>query len=100
MQAPTTTTTTESGSTGGQYHTMAQPASSCNNCPGGHRSGATPGGVASTSTITGDEVDISTALASIFAPGSIDRDDALLLWTGVNTVLFATLIYLEVAADG
>ncbi|QSG06467.1 hypothetical protein HSR121_2136 [Halapricum desulfuricans] len=49
--------------------------------------------------MTGDEIDVSTALASIFAPGKLDREDALLLWTGVNTVLFATLIYLEVS-DG
>ena len=94
------TSATQSGSTGGQYHTMAQPSSSCNNCPGGRRSGTTPGGISSTSTVTGGEVDISTALASIFAPGALDQQDALLLWTGVNTVLFATLIYLEVAADG
>ncbi|WP_229112938.1 hypothetical protein [Halapricum desulfuricans] len=99
MQAPTTTTTTKSGSTGGQYHIMGQPASSCNSCPSGHRSGADSGGVTSTSTVTGDEIDVSTALASIFAPGKLDREDALLLWTGVNTVLFATLIYLEVS-DG
>lgn len=86
------------------YHTMGQPgqSTSCNNCPGGRRDQAAGSGqgVSSTSTVTGDEIDVSQALASVFAPGSLDQQDALLLWTGINTVLFTALIYLEVRGDG
>lgn len=78
---------------------MEQPGS-CTNCPGGRRDQDSSGGVTSTSTVDAGDVDISAALASIFAPGQLDQQDALLLWTGVNTVLFATLIFLEVRRDG
>lgn len=83
---------------------MSQPgqSTSCHNCPGGRRDQAAGSGqgVSSTATVSGDEIDVSQAIASIFALGSLDQQDALLLWTGVNTVLFAMLIYLEVRRDG
>lgn len=80
---------------------MGQPQN-CNNCPGGHQQGSAQSdqGIESTSTVEGEDMDVSAALASIFAPGSLDQSDALLLWTGVNTVLFASLVYLEVRRDG
>lgn len=51
-------------------------------------------GLESSATVSGESM--TEAVASLFAPGTLDRQDALLLWTGVNTLLFATIVYLEV----
>lgn len=104
MQAPTAQPT---GSNAGQYHTMGAGATAtatsgsgtgCN-CGAGGGAPSSSGqqrepGLDSSATVAGQSV--SEAAASLFAPGDLDQQDALLLWTGVNSLLFAALIYLEV----
>lgn len=47
---------------------------------------------ASTSAAT-----VTDAVATLFAPGDLDVEDALLIWTGLNTLLFAWWAYREVS---
>jgi len=110
MQAPTAAPATSGAD---QYHVMTsggagggtQHGTGCNCGPGaaggaaGQQAHAYGGqqrqpGLDSTATVQGQSV--AEAVADVFAPGTLDRQDAVLLWTGVNSVLFAALVYLEV----
>ena len=90
----------------GQYYVMdgaGQPHGG--NCAAGtcptssaqaSQSGQRQPGLESGSSVVDDPA--GTA-ASMFAPGGLDQQDAILLWTGVNTLLFATLVYLELRGE-
>jgi hypothetical protein len=102
MHAPTQAPTTSSAD---QYYAMGGATAGGHgtgcNCGSHQSAGATSAsrqarqpGLHSSATVSGASV--SERVAHAFAPGTLDRQDAVLLWTGVNSVLFAALVYLEV----
>jgi len=93
MQAPALNPTA-SGAAEGQYHVMTSGSTGQSGGCAAGVCGQQAGGIESEATVVG--TDPAAAAASLFAPGSLDREDAILLWTGVNSLLFITLVYLEV----
>ncbi|WP_136688321.1 hypothetical protein [Halorhabdus amylolytica] len=116
MQAPAINSTA-SGGTEGQYHAMTATPSATGGSGGCRASGTCGGGSCPQGTgqqgqqsagqqgqqpepgldsSLSTSGDLPSSAASLFAPGNLSHQDAILLWTGVNSVLFLALVYMEV----
>ena len=102
MNAIWDATTTGQQQRTGQVHTMTGGGSAggqgcgCAGCCSSPSSGNQAADVETDASVTGGTV--SDTVQSLAAPGTLSTEDALLIWTAINTLVLAYWAYTEVQA--